>query len=182
MNNVMLDLETLGTTADAVILSIGAVRFDLDSDRIEENAAFYASVSIDSNLLAGRAIHEDTLIWWMDQTPQARVVFTEPKITLLAALQSFSEWFQADDKIWSNGANFDIPMLEHAFKQAGMETPWRFWNARCVRTYTRELPGAEKVAKPKNGHHALLDAINQAGYVQAVRQRVFGVNLSEIRS
>lgn len=29
MNQVMLDLETMGTSADAAIISIGAARFDL---------------------------------------------------------------------------------------------------------------------------------------------------------
>ena len=41
MKNVMLDLETLGTTASAVILSIGAVRFDLTSEKIDDKG-FYA--------------------------------------------------------------------------------------------------------------------------------------------
>ena len=31
MKHVMCDLETMGTIASAVILSIGAVRFDLDT-------------------------------------------------------------------------------------------------------------------------------------------------------
>ncbi|NQW82286.1 MAG: 3'-5' exoribonuclease, partial [Polaromonas sp.] len=63
----MVDLETLGTVADAVILSIGAVKFDLDSDAIDDDG-FYASISIESNQETGRRIQEDTLIWWMGQS------------------------------------------------------------------------------------------------------------------
>ena len=43
MKHIMIDLETLGTVADAAIMSIGAVRFDLDSDKIDDTG-FYASI------------------------------------------------------------------------------------------------------------------------------------------
>ncbi len=59
--DIMLDLETLGTTADAVILSIGAVKFNLETGKIDDEG-FYRSVSVESNLDLGRRISEDTLI------------------------------------------------------------------------------------------------------------------------
>ena len=76
MKHVMIDLETLGTVADAAILSIGAVKFELESQAIDD-AGFYASVSIDSNLEMKRRIQEDTLIWWMKQGESAQGVFHE---------------------------------------------------------------------------------------------------------
>ena len=53
--HIMIDTETLDIGPDAVILSLGAVKFDLDSDEIDDQG-FYASVSLDSNLDAGRRI------------------------------------------------------------------------------------------------------------------------------
>lgn len=172
MKKVMVDLETLGLTADAVIMSIGAVQFDLDGG-IDEKA-FYASVSIDSNLELGRKINESTLIWWTEQSAEARKVFTEPKVMLASALHDFAEWFPEGAEIWSNGASFDIPILEHAYKQLDLETPWKFWDSRCVRTY-RNLPGASRVAKPKPSvaHNALSDAIAQVMHVQAIHKELF---------
>ena len=173
MKHVMLDLETLGTTADAVILSIGAVKFDLDSNAMDDEG-FYASISIDSNLDARRRIDEDTLVWWMSQSEQARAVFAEPKQTLDGALGSLADWLGHNKRyVWSNGASFDIPMLEHAYKGYGWEAPWEFWNSRCVRTY-RSLPGADRVPKPVNDHNALRDAINQARYVQGIQAALKG--------
>lgn len=177
MKQVMIDLETLGTTADAVIMSIGAVVFDFNGG-IDEKKAFYASVSIDSNLEVGRKIQEDTLIWWMGQSPEAKRVFEEPKVTLEAALDDLAEWFPEGACAWSNGASFDIAMLEHAYKSGGNEVPWKFWDSRCVRTY-RSLPGAERVPKLINGHHALLDAVNQVRFVQAIHQEVFGAKTAK---
>lgn len=175
LKHVMVDLETLATTADAVILSIGAVKFDLDSDRIDDDG-FYASISVESNLLKGRRISESTLIWWMGQEAAAQTVFTEPKSTLETGLIEFSDWLGEDDKfIWANGADFDTPMLAHAFTQHQMEVPWKFWNSRCFRTY-KNLPHAAQVSFKPDGvkHNALTDALNQAKHLQLIQRVVTG--------
>jgi len=177
MQDVMIDLETLGTTPDAAILSIGAVRFDLYSDRID-NEGFYSSVSIDSNTEHGRRISESTLLWWMQQSADAQAVFHEAKTILGGALMDLREWLgdASELRVWSNGADFDIAMLSHAFQSVlGEDTPWKFYNNRCVRTY-KTLPGAKDVKFPKIGtaHRALDDAINQARQVQAIYKALFG--------
>ena len=170
MQHVMLDLEALGTTADAVIMSIGAVRFDPFSDKLDDEG-FYASVSIDSNLDRGRRVDENTLIWWLKQPAAAQKVFHEEKQSLEGALEALTEWFgkRADRvEVYSKGADFDIPMLAHAYKQMGWDTPWAFWNARCFRTISK-LPFAKPV-KIDHGvkHNALDDAIAQAREMQAI--------------
>lgn len=172
---LMIDCETLGTTADAVILSIGAVKFDLDKGAID-NDGFYASVSIESNLEYGRRIQEDTLIWWFKQGPEAQGVYHEDKIALAPALEQLSDWIGTDDyEVWANGADFDTPMLALAYKQVGMETPWKFWNNRCFRTY-KNLPGARDVKVPFEGvkHNALADAYHQAQVAIAIHAKLFG--------
>lgn len=166
MQHVMLDLETLATTADAAIMSIGAVKFDLESDAIDD-AGFYASISVDSNLDKGRRIDEDTLIWWMGQDKAAQAVFTEPKQPLGAVLEDLSAWFDREDLfVWSCGADFDIPMLAHAYRQHDWLPPWKFWNARCYRTMKALFPGQKAHKGVK--HNALDDAISQARSLQAI--------------
>lgn len=170
----MLDCETLGTVADACILSIGAVRFDLDSDALDDNG-FYASVSIDSNLEHKRRIQEDTLIWWMKQGESAQGVFHESKQTLKMALEGLSDWMgPGEHHVWSNGADFDLPMLAHAFTQVGLEVPWKFWNSNCYRTY-KKLPGAKPIRVPFEGvkHNALFDAVHQARTLQTIHRTLF---------
>lgn len=175
MNHVMFDAETLATTSDAVILSIGAVKFDLDSDKIDD-AGFYASISVDSNLELKRRISEDTLIWWMKQGPAAQGVFHESKQTLREALLDLADWMggSSDYTVWSNGADFDLPMLAHAFTQCGIEIPWKFYNSRCFRTY-KNLPGAKAIRLPASGvkHNALSDAHQQVVTLQAIQQALF---------
>lgn len=173
MKNIMVDMETLGTTADAVILSIGAVKFDLEGAVDDEG--FYASISVDSNLEVKRKISEDTLIWWFKQGSPAQGVFHESKQTLKAALCDFADWM-GDDKycMWSNGADFDLPMLNHAYSCFAMEPPWKFLNSRCFRTY-KNLPGASKYKVPHSGvkHNALSDAHNQVQTLQAIHNGLF---------
>ena len=175
----MVDCETLGTVADAVIMSIGAVRFDLTTGEIDD-AGFYSSVSIESNLDYKRRIQEDTLLWWLKQSPAAQAVFTEPKTTLETALCDLSDWINAvnhNDKhcVWSNGADFDLPMLAHAYTQVTVDIPWKFWNSRCVRTY-KSLPQAAHVNVTRKGthHNALQDAIYQAQLVHAIHADLLG--------
>ncbi len=175
MKHVMIDTETLGTFADSVILSIGAVKFDLDSDQLDSEA-FYASISIDSNTVLGRGITGSTIAWWMEQSQEAQAVFREPKQPLEDALRSLTDWLGHNKRCaWSNGADFDLPMLAMAYKSIGMEAPWEFWNSRCVRTY-KSLPQARNVPKPANtlAHNALQDAIAQVKYVQAIQAALTG--------
>lgn len=171
--SIMFDAETLGTVADAVIMSIGAVRFDLETDQIDDDG-FYASISIESNLDYGRRTQEDTMIWWMGQTPAAMGVFREPKIALAEALKDLSDWVGPNEHlVWSNGADFDLPMLAHAYAQTRLTVPWKFFDSRCVRTY-KTLPQAANVKVPRTGthHNALADALYQAQLVQAIHQEL----------
>lgn len=167
VNAIMLDHETLSTRSDAVIISIGAVKFDPWSGKMD-NAGFYASISVESNLGAGRHISESTMKWWMEQSDEARKVFSEPKISLSEALDSFKDWIgNGKYEMWSNGADFDIPMLAHAFDTHGVPVPWEFWRSNCFRTI-KKLPFAKLAPVVKNPlkHNALQDAVTQAKQLQ----------------
>ncbi len=176
MQHIMVDLETLGTTADSVILSIGAVKFDLATGVVDDNG-FYASISVESNQSWKRRISEDTLLWWLKQDAAAQQVFFEPKESLETALVQFSDWVGSGDyHVWSNGADFDLPMLAHAFSTCGIELPWQYYNTRCYRTY-KNLPGARNVKLESQGvkHNALADALNQAKNASLIHGALFGV-------
>jgi hypothetical protein len=178
MNHVMLDLETLGTTADAVVLSIGAVRFDPSSDRLGDRPEdkFYGSVSIDSQLQLGRRIQEDTLLWWIQQSPEARQVFFEPKKTLEAVLLDLADWIsvipEANLEVWAKPAKFDIAILEHAYQQHDIDVPWPHWASNCLTSFKKRMceicVDVPKQPAPEIAHNALHDAIAQARYVQAL--------------
>lgn len=174
MDNVMIDLETLGTRPGSVIFSIGAVFFDetgvgTGMDR------FYDVINVASCCVAGLRGDVNTINWWNVQSPDARAeyrkAFSEESNSLKSVLEAFSCWLVARGpangtgsiKIWGNGAAFDNALLAEAYKAAGLEPAWKFYNDRCFRTL-KSLPRA-KALEPKNQgtpHHALDDAVHQA--------------------
>lgn len=186
LNNIMFDMETLGSIADAPILSIGAVRFDPHGDAIGDQG-FYRSVTLESNFDYHRRPSEQTIQWWMKQSEGAQAVFNEPKVGLDTALEEFVDWvydfeedkhvrqkIKKDATIWANGSDFDTPMMAHALTYARIPIPWEFWNSRCVRTY-KNLPGARDIKVERVGtyHNALGDAITQAQLVQLINKTLF---------
>lgn len=177
LDDVMLDFETASTASNGAILSIGAVRFSLEGEM--DDMAFYGSISLESNLELGRIVDEDTLRWWMRQAPQAQVVWHEPKEHIASVFQAFNEWLGThgsmdNRRMWSNGADFDLPMAASVYRQLGLPTPWHFWNNRCFRTF-KTLPGAQRVKRPDVGvkHNALDDAIAQVKHAQAIHKALF---------
>lgn len=167
-SHIMIDMETLGLTADSVILSIGAVKFNTTGPISDD--AFYAVCDIDSQ--RDRHINAGTLAWWIGQTDKAKEVFNAPdKHTLVDALSALAEWVDHPDYfVWSNGADFDIPILAHAQRMNGMPPLFKHWNHRCFRT----LKGMDQYANSKKppftgtAHNALMDAYHQAQWAQAL--------------
>jgi len=185
-HDIMIDLETLGTTADAAIVSIGAVRFDLDGGLVFDGSEasggiadyFYTALHVDSQ---HRHISTDTITWWMGQTVDAQSVFSDPKkCGLEPALMDLADWIKdglftaVKPTVWSNGADFDLPMLAHAYKQVGLKLPWAPYAARCYRTY-KNLPDARTIKVERTGqhHNALDDAIYQARHLCAIHHTLF---------
>lgn len=179
--DIMIDLETLGTTADAVIVSIGAVRFDInaapDTPFASADDCFYIVCNIDDSQI-NRHISRATQEWWARQSPQARSVFDQPSTDITLALVGLGAFIAATPgkpTVWSNGADFDLPMLAHAYHQYDVALPWAPYSGRCYRTY-KNLPGARTITMPRLGmhHNALDDAIYQAQHLQAIHAALFG--------
>jgi DNA polymerase III epsilon subunit-like protein len=173
-DNVMIDLETLGVTADAMIMSIGAVKFTMDG--YIDDKGFYAICSMNGQLM--RHINPDTLVWWMKQDAVAQSIFSdEGRIMLEDALHDLKEWYRGSEKalLWSNGADFDIPMVNHALRMYDIDPLTQHWNHRCFRTLKNEWPMVAKPPHEGTAHNALVDAIQQAKWAQAIAEFKRGV-------
>lgn len=78
MKHMMLDLETMGNKSNSVILSVGAVMFDIETGEIGEY--FYERIEFQSALDVGLKINADTVEWWMKQSDEARAqLFEKPR-------------------------------------------------------------------------------------------------------
>ena len=157
--NIMIDLETLGTKPDSAILSIGAVTFDEDGIGSE----FYVNTDLESQLndFHKRKIDSGTFYWWAEQSSEAGKSLKNDRRTLGDALSMFEFWLMNNAdldnvKVWGNGADFDNVIITSAF---GCQK-WKFWNNRCFRTFLA-ITNADRV-KPVTAHNALDDAKAQA--------------------
>ena len=168
--HLMVDLETLAVTPKAVILTIGAVRFDpLHQGHTDE---FYVRVSMDDQDQMGREIDPNTLEWWSKQDPEImEEAFDErDRIPLSEAIEQFHKFAWGCDAFWSHGATFDLVMLEDVYRTFKKPLIWNYWQLRDTRTlfdlgFNPDLSKLEK-------HNALKDAINQANSVQNVMRQL----------
>jgi len=176
MDNVMIDIETLGTRPGSVILSIGAVRFDPSANEAEpiyEDRTFYRAIDVFDSLLHGLTIDEATCKWWAHQDPNAIGAVCNATVDIKSALRALIGFMRPStgDYVWSKGPDFDLVMLTAAYEKVGLKVPWKFRNARDVRTilHIGELHQVGNIKdERKVGHHALADAIHQAKQVNKV--------------
>ena len=169
-SDIMIDLETLATSPDAAILTIGAVRFDpfgRERDR-PEMTKFYAKVDIDSCHDLGLVTSDDTIAWWANQSKEAQEAAFDPegRQPIRQVFDDLYKFCWGAKRVWSNGASFDVVICETVFRKLNKAIPWKFWEIRDVRT-AFDL-GINPQRPPITAHHALEDAWNQAVGIQNV--------------
>lgn len=173
--HVMLDIETLGDTNNSVIVSIGAVKFNLKNGQAFGDD-FYEVVDIDSCLKAGLEITGSTTRWWMKQSDEARKVFEERSVPLGNALRKFANFFDTRGyMIWSNGLRFDVAILENAYRKMGIPVPWIFRNEMDVRTlvaFAPEIKAATVKSWNQVLHNALDDCHLQIKYCSEIYNKI----------
>ena len=171
--NMMIDIETLDTSASAAIIAIGAVTFNPRGVGCHESE-FHVTCSKKSNLAAGRTVNKSTEDWWSIQDQDAQdSVFKGPHQPFNLMLDNFARWVNRQSpkctRVWAKSPDFDCSILIHAFKEQGIFWPFKFWEARCCRTAMEmaypmgEFPHME-MEGPK--HDALADAKKQVLEIQ----------------
>ena len=162
--HLMIDLETMGTKSNSAIISIGAVEFDILTGKTGRE--FYRNVSLQSCISLGLIVDADTIMWWMEQSQDARKSLTEGKvISIQQALIDFGEFCDKEYQIWGNSARFDLGLLENAYDKAMLSIPWKFSRERCVRTLVSFNPEIKNNLEfTGTVHNALADCYHQIKY------------------
>lgn len=163
---IMLDLETLGTGNEAVILSIGAVKFD----QVDILDRFHVAIDPITCQHFGLKVDASTVMWWLDgDRADARTALLEQEtVDLPSALRGFADWAGVEDTpIWGNGSTFDNIILRSAYRLCGMDYPAPFWADKCYRTI-KGLAPAITITREGTHHDALSDAENQARHMQEI--------------
>lgn len=163
MSHYMLDIETLGTDPDAMILSVGVAQFFIGKDA-HVGATFYRTVA----LIKGHgSIDPETIRWWMMQNDKARGALLKAGDIPHRVYQDLRDWVRSFNEysiVWARGPSFDCVILKSAFDREDVLFPWSFWNYRDCRTlkWAVEDLGWEKPERTGEEHNALDDAVYQA--------------------
>lgn len=162
LNNIMVDVETLSTTYNAVIIQLAAVKFSFKNDAVE---TFCINSTIKSSVDLGLSTTQDTIDWWKKQPKEVLVSVTKDAEPIQAVIEQFDKFLGNDTKnlvFWANGMNFDFPVIESTYKALSKPVPWKYWNLRDARTVYAVF-GLDWKAYPRIGsyHNGLDDCLTQ---------------------
>ena len=178
MNHIMLDIETLDTTSNAMVLSIGAVAFDPFSKELGEKFYVEFTHDLDAQQRMGRTISADTVVWWMQQGAAAKQVFADlapegvRRVSTAQGLAEFASFVARNGgkeaQLWGNGADFDNVIVGSLYGAFGLVKPWSYSRNRCFRTIKRLFGENLKIERQGTHHNGLDDAITQAVHLQEI--------------
>lgn len=183
-SDIMIDMETLDTSPECVILTIGAVRFDPKGNGVVEKLELRPTIE-DQTDLYNRRIDEGTLTWWSSQSPDAieEAMGDQGRISFRESMERLYKFCWNRRAIWSNGAAFDVVVAETAFRQVLTDKPnpipWPYYTVRDTRTLYEMANVSLKDAKykTKTTHKAVEDAEHQALVVQDAYKKLLKVGL-----
>lgn len=162
----MLDLETLATSPNSVILTFGAVKFN-PFDKLQElDTGLYYRLDVDEQISLGRHIDQGTVDWWGTQSDEVReeALGEHDRISLEEFTRELNKFVLGADRIWAQGPVFDIVILENLYRQLGKPTPWPYYLIRDSRTLLKALGDSRKQGPML--HNALADCVSQAQAIQ----------------
>jgi len=175
--HVMIDIETLGTRPDAVVLSVGAVAFRPFATTGEfvlvEKAEFHRFLDIDEQVRDGRTIDVDTIKFWLHNKGTLVSILLEEQnsqFDMLSGLRQFLEVYKPK-RLWARGPQFDQVILENMISANNLPPLWEYWRWMDMRTLVRisdavicedDASAIRQMTGPRVKHDALDDAKNQA--------------------
>ena len=165
--HAMIDLETLDTSPNSVILSVGAVKFNPYSNEPPSSKILWRP-DIDEQVNTGRTISEDTLSWWskQDKHIQDTTFTSDGRIPLSLFFKQLNKYLVGVDDIWAHGPQFDMVIIEDLYAQHNHHRGWAFWQVNDSRTIFKMMPKDPRKDIQENLHSADDDAFWQAVSVQ----------------
>ena len=174
--DLMIDTETAGLPPSGALMSIGAVFFDLHTQAL--GPEFNATIHLASSVKAGGQMDAGTVLWWLRQGDAARKAVAYGGQPIDKVLTDFTAFIEQhcrveDVRPWANASTFDLTIINSAYRNLGMKTPWHFTNERCFRTVRNMYPQVEydPGEKGEGAHNALADAKFQAQHLFKIKHR-----------
>lgn len=164
--HTMIDLETLSTTSEAVVMQIGICRFDL-LNPAKKLKTMKWDLDWYSQMDLNRVIDQSTVVWWSKQSDEARAsVFKDGGEDVEKALSELTH-FLGPSILWANPSNFDISILASLYRSFDLKVPWFHRDVVCLRSICTAA-GYDRKNGPRSElpHDAESDAAVQARQAQ----------------
>jgi hypothetical protein len=175
LNDVMVDLETWGTSPGSMIRSLGAVFFDPETGQLGDE--FYCNITETSCKKLKMYKEEGTVAFWAKpEHALANKQLSEGQLPIEEVVEKFAVFFGRGGRwFWSQGANFDEPLLSWVYRALGKKQPWRFHEAQDTRTIYR-VSGLNTFSIKRQGtyHNALADCKHQVLCVSMGHKKLRG--------
>lgn len=162
--DIMVDIETLGTSADATIFQISAISFDI------KTGTYYSTFNKIANIEDNHSLKVDgsTLKWWLNTNKELlSELLNSGKGSSEDLLEEFYGWLKSQSEdmkdvyLWGNGILFDNKMIQCQLEDEGWDYPIFYKNDRDVRTIVDlasvKLGISEKELKQKYEDNSLVE-------------------------
>jgi len=170
MKDVMVDIETLGTTPGCVITQVAAVYFDRDTGEMGDQLLI--NIPIEQSMAAGFFVEGYTLKWWLGRGEQVTFLDETHDLKIRELLVKFNLFIGDAVNVWSH-ATFDMPILWAAFKKLSIPSKLHYTAARDIRTLADLAGGGRpKVEGYNKTHNALDDCKYQVQYCAEYFERI----------
>jgi len=183
-SDVMVDIETLGTSPDAAIVQIAAVRFDPWAQGTglvsSPEGTFNSHVRLTGEPSIDGRMDWDTVKFWLNQTKEAQQRVFQPEEpsedNVLVAVSKFVGWLKEIPfrRVWANSPSFDLRLLKETYRRTSNPNLWPipYWAERDFRTLKNvgEILNVSPPLRVGVKHDARDDCFHQASHaIQILR-------------
>jgi len=186
--DIMIDIETISTRPNAMMISLAAIKFDPFDDNSFNDGQEITIETLKMNTFCRKIdpesytwdahVDEGTLNWWSQQDQHILdEAFSDDNLSSIQdTLKDFYRWCGVFDRVWANGAAFDTIIIESACRSLGRGWPWKYHQVRDYRTVFKLV----KVEQPNiSKHHPLWDCWAQIVGLQR-SLKVLGVKTFDV--
>ena len=137
MKDVMIDLETLGISQNAVIVQMAGVYFDRFTGVTFREICI--NVSVQDSVNQGFEMNPNTVLWWLKQSKEAQKSVFETDVndieSAYTAMRTFNDFLQNAYCIWSHNS-FDFPLVQNHLKKLNITPKFSYRAGKDIRTLT----------------------------------------------
>jgi 3' exoribonuclease, RNase T-like len=170
-----IDLETLSTAADAVVLEIGCVLFDVETNTL--GPEYHAEVEMRAPDQRLRSVDGSTFSWWARRLADGHdMPGMHGGVSLWQALQGLTAFLKEHEisaesgtEMWAWGSDFDFSILKDAYSDAQLPLPWNYGKQCDARSVCKKL---EVNREGGVKHMALEDARQEAQAVMTALRKL----------